>query len=105
MSANLYDHCGNAVRAGDIVVVVHADASRGAQASMFLERASVIDLGRSRAVLRLWSRSGTWRVGCEALRVVQAGDGRDLMTPSQAWERDHPSVGTKELRPGCATDS
>ena len=90
MKLPLVDHCGNAVRIGDIVVVVHADASVGARHSMVLEHASVVDLGRTRAVLRFWSRAGTYRVGASALRVVQAADGRRLVTPNEAWSAAHP---------------
>lgn len=91
-AATRLDHCGNEVHVGDIVVPVYADASVGAQHGMVLSQASVIGLGRTRAVLRFWDRSGTYRVGMAALRVIQAGDGRDLITPNQAWERRHVNI-------------
>ena len=89
MKLPLLDHCGNAVRVGDVVVVTYADASVGAQHSMVLEHASVVDLGRTRAVLRFWSRAGIYRVGASALRVVQSTDGRRLITPNEAWDAAH----------------
>jgi hypothetical protein len=92
---DMLDHCGNTVCIGDTVVVVHADSSRGATGSMFLQRGEVVGIGRSRVVLRFASLLGEYRVGVEALRVVEAHDGRKLITPNEAWETDHGSSGQR----------
>lgn len=62
------DSRGTTICTGDLVQVLHVDASRGA--AQWMERGEVVGFGRTRARLTFPSYNGVYTVGPECLRVV-----------------------------------
>ena len=72
------DEVGNPVLVGDTWVATVVHAGRGVTHWMFQERMTVTAVGRTRVTVTTPNNTGTFTVGSECGKVVQAVDGRAL---------------------------
>lgn len=77
------DERGNEIKPGDVLLVTSHDANRAVQPHMRGCQFEVLELGRTRVRVSYQGREKM--VPAELTRVVQAVDGRRLLTEQEAW--------------------